>query len=845
MVAPRTAGFASVTSMGQDLANDILAAAASSVTLPSFSLPDIVTVGADQVGLSGKLSLIPPQVTFARNTSNLITVDFGCTGWLQLTSNGTSLIEIGATLKAVVKLGLTVDLTPHSLTIAIDASTAKVTSVSVEVDAGPPLVPVYQKALNSGSALAAFTAAIRSIPKKALTLAVPGAKGTFDVAYGGIAVSLTISRLVVVPVDGALNVAADVSPYTTGDETNLVNLIATQSPTPIYFNYDQFGDEDGPLGGMFGPHTGVGIEDGYADSYGTNLAVAVNSDFFCAVVGGPLSSKLSHTLLSIDGTVLSPSHTVVHGDTHGSIAKSICDQFNSQPTSQYLALVGISVTVSGAVITLSSPASVLPPQFSGGATPPGGSPAGTKATEKLATGGSGPTNTITIEGHLTPGDTVTVNLPVGGVEIRDISLSVAGVNNSDAAQSSPTLPTNWYPCLVLTLDGVLISFAQVPKENPDQPGPNLNPVSMDGIDVTFTASMCPMLIQRPSSAYWDFVLVDWSVSAPLLTFIDDFFPLGPFLFAGAINAAVDSIVANSLYRHLSYDQSLYGSAPFPGVKGSTISFNVCGLVICPPQNDPLYAGAELDAYAAVSISGQASASSPSKPQFSLFADDGNSLSSLSPIQVELTMTGGNAHSLLDAALGLRIHWTAKRNDTGAQVLHQDTSLTPSSSQIEITRADGPTGDLIFNDTWTVTCEVYRPADTLVPRFSYFKGAIQVGLQDVVDRRHPYVEWQHEVFIHDPHGPGPLKQHHFWTRNRKSKIHRTDLLIRCSMLDRAMSKTPPVQYLDTLAHYGSLEQLTTPHLVPKGRHKVLCDYCFFGGPTKSVWLTPTAPTPKWV
>jgi uncharacterized Zn-finger protein len=213
--------------------------------------------------------------------------------------------------------------------------------------------------------------------------------------------------------------------------------------------------------------------------------------------------------------------------------------------------------------------------------------------------------------------------------------------------------------------------------------------------------------------------------------------------------------------------------------------------------------------------------------------------------VQLTVLNGA--SLFDPLLGLMIRWTAARNDTGEQVLDQKTLFTAGNTAINIQRADGPTGDLIYNDTWTVTCVVYRPADSLMPQYDYCNLTLQVGLTDVVNRRHPYVQWRHRIGIHDPAGPPPLKHHKLWFRDRTAKIHRTDLLIRCSMLDRAMNEHPQIylSYLDSLAEYGTLEELTHPHLVPKGKPKVLCDYCFFGGPTKNVWLTPTPPTPEYV
>jgi hypothetical protein len=51
--------------------------------------------------------------------------------------------------------------------------------------------------------------------------------------------------------------------------------------------------------------------------------------------------------------------------------------------------------------------------------------------------------------------------------------------------------------------------------------------------------------------------------------------------------------------------------------------------------------------------------------------------------------------------------------------------------------------------------------------------------------------------------------------------------------------PTAQYLDSIASYGSFAD------VESWRHCVLCDYCFFGGPTRTTWRVPTPPTPDFV
>jgi hypothetical protein len=832
MAVPRTAGFASVTSIGSDVVNGLLAAATASVPMPNLSLPNLVAVGSNQIGLSGTLALIAPTVVFVANAGNLVNVTFGCSGTLTLTDNGAALVEVAATLKTTLDLSLIVDVTPTSLAIGIDTSTAKVASISVTVQFGPPLVMDYQQALTSGPVLAAFTAVLQSIPAAALTFTVPGASGTFDLNFGGIGVSLKISNAVAVPLDGVLDVAVDVAGYTTGNASSLVNLITTPSPTPLYFT-----EGSGAVGGgIFATHSTAKVGDGYVYG-GINLAVAVNTDFLSAVFNGPLSSALAGTLLSVNGTALTSNYTVVSGDTTNSIAAALYAGFQNIETGQELFDAGIKLSLSNSAINLSSPPSVLPPAPSATYTTPKNT---YLATDYVSIGPTAPDNSIKVIGVPAVGDSIAVTIPAGGIMIKSVNLQCQGLY-AQLPNCSPGLPTVIpYGCLTLTLNGQLLTFYN--------PGPGVWAMGNEA-SFTFSISFTPIVQPTPSGTQWFFPCANWNFSAPILTFIDDIFPLGPFVFAGAINAAVSSIISNGLAGAGAFNLAappdvLNGGTAFPGSSTWKINYSLWGLAVCPPQQGSTYAGAELDAYAAVSVSGPSS-QLPSQPQFSLSADDGHSLSNLLPIFVQLTVTNGA--SLFNPALGLRIRWTASRNDSGAQVFDQDTPFTMSETAINITRANGPTGNLIYNDTWTVTCVVYRPADSLVPQYDYYNNTIQVGLIDVVNRHHPYVQWVHTVGIHDPAGPPPLKHHKLWFRKRTAKIHRTDLLIRCSMLDRAMLAHPQITpyYPPSLAPYGTLEELTHPHLVPKGKHKVLCDYCFFGGPTKNVWLTPTAPTPDWV
>lgn len=686
----RYAGFASVISVGEGFVNGALAAAASSVKLPSFSLPDLVTIGSDEIGLSGSLLLAPPSVSFKANPSNLVDVTCGCTGTVRLTDNGASLIQVALSLTASLTVGFDVEVDAKSLAVRLDFSKSTVSSLDDAVTVGPPLPPTYEQAIKNSSVLDAFSSALQKIPPSATTFTIPGASGTIGASYGGVSASVVITRIVVVPLDGVLDIAADVSGFTSGDESSLENLIATPSPSPFYQNTDEFGNVT--YGGdIFEAHSGFGV----------NVALALNGNFLCALVNGALATNLS-------------------GKT------------------------------------------------------------------------------------------------IKGVTIQSLSISLASVESEVSITSLPTL---MYDSVQATLQG-----------------------SYSNVSFTAVAAGTPISITIPSASWLEFAIVQFDLSVegvPWWEYV--FFPI-----AGLLGAAATSLVdtiANGIIDNLlasngtTFGISLSGVQAFPGAPGWNISFSVVGAVVWA-------AASEIDVYAAASVTGPAAA--PPRPLFKL-TSLGKALTDPTPISVTLSVADD---SLFDALLGLRIGWTAMREDTGAQVLNQDSPLTSSIATVEIDRW---TDTLKFNDTWSVSCEVYRPADKLIPRYTYFTGSIDAGVSDLIDRHHPYVRWSHSAGFHDPVGPGPLKQHRIWTRNRHSRIHRTDVLIRCLRLqtdrfvvwhDEVLPGLGPlgdggnIEYLDSLSSFGTFEN------VADWRHGTLCDYCFFGGPTKTEWRTPTLPTKPW-
>jgi len=106
----------------------------------------------------------------------------------------------------------------------------------------------------------------------------------------------------------------------------------------------------------------------------------------------------------------------------------------------------------------------------------------------------------------------------------------------------------------------------------------------------------------------------------------------------------------------------------------------------------------------------------------------------------------------------------------------------------------------------------------------WSSEIVVAIDENLDRHHKFVQWgPHQVFFINAGTNGEV-----WNHNRSSRIHRTATGSRCQMLRQRASavgrKRPKFRYFDILPHKW---QDLSEH-----RH-FLCEYCFFGGPDKTV------------
>lgn len=182
---------------------------------------------------------------------------------------------------------------------------------------------------------------------------------------------------------------------------------------------------------------------------------------------------------------------------------------------------------------------------------------------------------------------------------------------------------------------------------------------------------------------------------------------------------------------------------------------------------------------------------------------------------------------------LLVLWTATRSDpdesrAGAEI---ETTLTDEEfpfSAMDQGRLDVPievsAGALRVTGWARIVRRLDNGEDVVLGEY---KAAIET--KDKLDRSRPYVRWEHDVWRlrwRTAEGSsGQVRYQAGWKIHRKSKLHRTNFPGRCRFADQfSKDDTLELIYSDRLP--VPRERLTEPRV-----RKILCDYCFFGGPDK--------------
>lgn len=182
---------------------------------------------------------------------------------------------------------------------------------------------------------------------------------------------------------------------------------------------------------------------------------------------------------------------------------------------------------------------------------------------------------------------------------------------------------------------------------------------------------------------------------------------------------------------------------------------------------------------------------------------------------------------------VRIRWQVRRTDTNAVVVTQDQQmLTPNADRVSLNLS---TGDLSNCSKFTISCRVYRPLGSDVEEL--LNRTISLDISDRLDRTHPYVHWKHTVAIPQTEvfegGQQEITGYNYI--NRQSAIHRTAFPGRCLFVAQYSEDVLPKDDASARPSLKYLDELPFPVSELAAHRDEICEYCFFGGPGKTVPL----------
>jgi hypothetical protein len=292
----RHAGFASVASFNERLANAVLAAYAARIPPQPFELPDVVVDGKT-VRIAGSVQLVPPTVAFHERLDSRVTASLGVQGLLSLSSPLLATETIEVTLSTTVDVPVAAIVNDNRVCVTLDLSRIVIHRVAATFKSSPPAA-TFQSAIAGPDVLALVTRILRKLsplvspPLMAATISQPISRGvspganprgsirnrsTFPPYPTRFVLSVTLGRIALRPFEGAMTVAADFVGITTGDSFQLVNLLGEFSPLISYFTMV---DNDGRLK-EGGTEAGVPKE--------ANLVLLVNQE----VISNILATQVS------------------------------------------------------------------------------------------------------------------------------------------------------------------------------------------------------------------------------------------------------------------------------------------------------------------------------------------------------------------------------------------------------------------------------------------------------------------------------------------------------------------------------------------------------------------------
>jgi len=163
-----------------------------------------------------------------------------------------------------------------------------------------------------------------------------------------------------------------------------------------------------------------------------------------------------------------------------------------------------------------------------------------------------------------------------------------------------------------------------------------------------------------------------------------------------------------------------------------------------------------------------------------------------------------------------VRWDVRRSDTNQSVASVVKAYNDPSG-------NGPvivhhSEELYLVNAFNVTCTATLTLGSQVGEI--FSASQTIVINDALDRRRKFAHWGPHVV----HIMNKGTDNQWWTHIRRSKIHRTAVRARCRELKRRLAYRGIVTYQDGLPFpWDQLNENRGP----------LCEYCFFGGPDKTI------------
>ena len=199
-------------------------------------------------------------------------------------------------------------------------------------------------------------------------------------------------------------------------------------------------------------------------------------------------------------------------------------------------------------------------------------------------------------------------------------------------------------------------------------------------------------------------------------------------------------------------------------------------------------------------------------------------SSKQPISMTVTLRD----DLEKLGANITVKWRVRRSDTQELILTATKAYDdPAGNGVLIPHHSQ---ELYFVDQFAVRCTIELTVGGQTGEI--WTHVQKVSISDYIDRHHKYVEWGPHIVHFKNQGTG----WHWWQHTRRSRIHRTAVSARCRMLqlvakEHAAAFNDPAYQLFTIVTYKDVLPFSWANL--NNHRKPLCEYCFFGGPEKTI------------